>query len=170
MRSLSFINFTGVLVLVILCAAQWQNNRQYNHEINRLESIRISQAELLSERNAAIKQHLEDTRVLKSQILELTDSLRTTEGQFRLETQKVAQLEIERNQLRENIEEWAAAVENRDLRIAENQEQIQELAQLQNEAVRQYNALAEDCNEVVKLLNERTAAYNELIQQMKRIR
>jgi len=165
MKPLSFINLAGVLALAVLCAAQWQGNRQLNHEINRLESIRIAQDEQLQRRDTAIAGHLEDIETLKAKVLQLTDTLRTTEGELRAEKQKTAQLASEREQLRKSVTEWAAAVEARDERIAENQSQIQELAQLQSEAVTRYNTLAKDYNEAVKLLNERTAAYSELVNR-----
>lgn len=165
MKPLAFINLAGVLALAVLCAAQWQGNRQLNQEINRLESIRIDQVDQLDNREEAIAGHLEDIEVLKDQVLSLTDSLRTTEGELRAENQRSAQLENEREQLRESVTEWAAAVELRDERIAENQAQINELAELQNEAVTSYNALAQDYNEAVRLLNECTAAYSELVNR-----
>lgn len=165
MKRLSFINLAGVLALAVLCAAQWQGNRQLNQAINRLEGIRIDQVEQLEHRETAIARHLEDIEILKAQVLELTDTLRATEGQLRTEQLKTAQLENEREQLRESVTEWAAAVEARDERITDNQAQIKELAELQNEAVESYNTLAGDYNEAVKLLNERTAAYRELVDR-----
>lgn len=165
MKPLSFINLAGMLALAVLCAAQWQGNRLLNHEINRLEGIRIDQVDQLQRRDSAIAGHLEDIETLKAKVLQLTDALRTTEGELRVEQQRTAQLESERDQLRISVQEWALAVETRDERIAENHLQIQELAQLQNEAVNRYNTLASDHNEAVKLLNERTSAYSELVNR-----
>lgn len=165
MKRLSFINLAGVLALAVLCAAQWQGNRQLNHEIKRLEAIRIDQVEQLERRDTAIDGHLEDIEAFKAQVLKLTDTLRTTEGQLSTEQYKRAQLENEREQLRESVKSWAAAVELRDERIRDNQAQIIELAELQNEAVTSYNTLAGDYNEAVKLLNQRTAAYSELVER-----
>lgn len=154
MKSFSYLNLAGILALTVLCAAQWRENRQYNQEINRLEGIRIDQSERLDRQDTAIREHLEDIETLKSDILGLTDSLRTTEGTLRLETQKADQLERDQERLKQNIAEWRAAVEARDSRIKDYHERIGELAEMQNEAVARHNELAEDYNELVNKWNE----------------
>lgn len=165
MRVLSFINLAGLLALGVLCVAQWQDNRQLNQEINRLETIRIDQAEKLDDRDRTIGGQAEDLKILRDRLVELTESLKVTEGGLRLEEHKAAQLTVERDQLKESVKEWAEAVSRRDDRIRDNQIQIQEIAENLNETVLKYNDLAARYNESVDLLNERTAAYNQLVQQ-----
>lgn len=169
MKPIAFINLAGLLALGVLSVTQWQANRQLNHEINRIEAIRIDQTNKLDTQFTHINQQQEDNAVLKQQILELTDALRTAEGSLKIAQAKSEQLENERNQLKENINGWAVAVEARDERIKDNQAQILELSRIQKEAVEYYNTLAKDYNESVKLLNERTAAYNALVERMNKL-
>lgn len=165
MRIISFINLAGLLALGVLCVSQWQDNRQFNQEISRLESIRIDHSKKLDERDTAIRAQAADLKELRGQLLKLTDDLKTTKGELNVERQKTAQLSLERDQLKVSVQEWGVAVKNRDERIAENHKQIQELAKGLNEATLKYNALGSNYNESVKLLNQRTAEYNELVKK-----
>lgn len=161
MKSLTFINCAGLLALTVLCVAQWQDNRQFNMEIVRLESLRVDLQEKLNERDATLAGNMEDIKDLKGQIIKLTDKYRSNQGDLRLAEQKIDQLSYERDQLKENVKSWAQAVEERDERIKENQEQMMDLVRRLNEVTQKYNELATNYNETVALLNQRTAALNE---------
>jgi chromosome segregation ATPase len=169
MRIISFINLAGLLALGVLCVSQWQDNRQFNQEINRLEGIRIGHTEKLDERDKTILGQAADLKELRGQMVKLTSDLKTTKGELNLERQRNAQLSLERDRLQVSIKEWAEAVKARDERIDENQKQIQELARSVNDAVLKYNGLATNYNESVKLLNLRTAEYTELVTKFNKL-
>lgn len=166
MKTLAWINLAGVLALGVLCVAQWRDNRELNHELNRLERIRLDHATKLDERERALAGLRGDLEELKGQVLGLTDTLRQTEGKLALEERTHALAVAERDQLKEAVARWAQAVEARDTRLTENHDRIRELAQRLNDVVTRHNDIAGSYNEVVKLLNERTVAYNEVVRQL----
>lgn len=163
MRILSFINLAGLLAVGVLCAAQWQGNRQLNQEIQRLEALRIDQASKLDERDKTISGQAQDLKLLGERLTELTDELKTAEGELRLERAQSSDRARQIEELKENVSMWADAVAVRDERIESDREQIVEMAARTNDTVAKYNELAERYSENVALLNERTEAYNELV-------
>ena len=156
MRVLHFINLAGVLALGVLCIAQWQDNRQFNQEINRLEAIRIDHSEKLARQTT-------DLDSLRSHLTRLTGEVKETEGKLTLSQREASQLGIERDQLKQSVKTWADAVNARDEQIKAANEQIRELGENLNQATTKFNELATNYNGLVTQLNERTAAYNELV-------
>lgn len=167
MKTLSWINLAGVLALGVLCVAQWRGNRELNLEVNRLEGIRLDNAAKLDEKDRLVAGLHSDIGALQSQVLQLTGSLRESDGKLALAERTGAQSATERDQLKESVARCAQAVEARDARIAENHDRIRELAERLNDVVARHNEIAASYNEVVQLLNERTTAYNELVGQLK---
>lgn len=156
MRALQFINLAGVLALGVLCVAQWQDNRQFNQEINRLEAIRLSQSEQLAGQ-------ARDLDSLRAHLPRLTGELKETEGKLALSQRAAAELGAERDQLKQSVKNWAEAVNARDEQIKAANEQILELAGQIKQTALKYNELATNYNALVTQLNERTAAYNDLV-------
>jgi chromosome segregation ATPase len=162
-RLLQFINLAGVLALAVLCVAQWQSNRQFNMEISRLEAIRLDQARKLDARDTTISGQARDLESLREHLTRLTGELKDAEGKRALAEREAARLSMERDQLKESVTNWVAAVKARDERIRENQNQLQEIAGRLSETVLEYNELATNFNASVQMLDARTAAYNELV-------
>lgn len=156
-------NLIGVLGLGVLCVAQWRMDRQLNAEINRLEAIRLEQGAKLDEKDKSIRGQVADLDSLREHITRITSDLRETQGRLRLAEHEVGQLTSEREQLREGVKKWAAAVEARDEQARAGNERIQELAERLNETVRRFNELATNYNTTVQVLDERTRLYNELV-------
>jgi methyl-accepting chemotaxis protein len=165
-NALILLNLLGVLGLSILCVAQWRIDRQLNTEIHRLETIRLEQAARLEERDRTVAGHVADLSSLREHLLRVTGELKETEGAYRLASHQVTQLTSEREQLRESVQQWAAAIEVRDEQLASATQQIQELAAHANQTVLQFNELATNYNAVVNILDERTRLYNELVAKL----
>jgi chromosome segregation ATPase len=165
MRILSFVNLAGVLALAVLCVSQWQNGRRQDAEIDRLDTARIDQAAVVKERDSRIVGQVDDLKSNSEHIAALTGELKSVEGDLRVERTRNVHIEAERDQLEQSMKSWSEAVDIRDERIRENQEQLRELAANLNVTVLQYNELATNYNESVNLLNDRTAAYNDLVDR-----
>lgn len=165
MRVLAFINLAGLLALGVLCVAQWQENRRLNQDVNRLEAVRIELTDELKEREEVVAGQGRDLDDFRDRLLETTESLKSVEGELALERHTNEGLVAEREQLRDSVRKWSAAVEARDERIRENQDQLLEIGERLNDTVTRYNELATNYNESVELLNERTTAYNELVER-----
>jgi chromosome segregation ATPase len=166
MKTLSFINLAGVLALGVLCVSQWSLNRALNHEVNRLECIRMDQVSQLEERDTTLAHQAEDLSVLHGQITLLTSDLKETEGNLHTCERENSFLISEREQLKESVKKWAKAVADRDTRLKENHTQIQSLANDLNDVVQRHNELAAAYNDAIQTLNERTQAYNDLVKQL----
>lgn len=165
MRVLAFINLAGLLALGVLCVAQWQENRRLNQDVNRLEAVRIELTDELKEREEVVAGQGRDLDDFRDRLLETTESLKRVEGELALERHTNEALVSEREQLRDSVKKWSAAVETRDERIRENQDRLREIGERLNDTVTKYNELATNYNESVELLNERTTAYNELVER-----
>jgi chromosome segregation ATPase len=163
MRVMQFINLAGVLALAVLCVAQWQDNRQLNQEINRLEAIRLKQVEELDERQKTVIRQASDLESLRTHLTRLTGEAKETEGKLAVAQHDLAQLNSERDQLKQSVKDWAEAVKARDDQLRTANEQIQELAASVNDGASKYNELATNYNALVIKFNERLAAYNELV-------
>lgn len=169
MRVLQLLNLAGVLALAVLCAAQWQNNRQFNLEVNRLEAIRIDQSRKLDERGNTIAGQARDLDDLRQHLTRLTAEVKETEGKLALSQRDAAQCAAERDQLKESVRKWSEAVTARDERLRENQQQIRDLAANMSETTVKFNELATNYNAIVVQLNERTMQYNKLIERFNQI-
>ena len=163
MRALHFINLAGVLAVGVLCVAQWQNNRQLNHEINRLEAIRIDHVEQIKRKDEAAAGQSRDLETLRAHLTVKVAELKETEGKLALARLEVSQLTVERDQVKESVKNWADAVKSRDEQLKTANAEIQELAGRVNDTAVKYNELATNYNAIVRQLNERAAAYNELV-------
>lgn len=156
------LNLVGVLGLGVLCVAQWRVDRRSNAEISRLEAIRGEQAQQLGEKDRTIGGHVADLAALREHLTRLAGDLKETEGRLHGAERELGQLTAEREQLRDAVKKWSAAVDARDEQIRAGNVRIQELAVRLNDTVHKFNELATNYNASVALLNERTAAYNDL--------
>ena len=153
-----WLNTVGVVALSVLCIAQWNVNRELNHEINRLESLRQDQAEKLDERDGTIAAQAYDLKNIREQLTELTGELRKVEGELALANNQIQTLTVQKTQLEANVKQWKDAVGERDKQIKFANEHMQGL-------VKEYNALAENYKILTDELNKRIEAYNELAKR-----
>jgi len=164
-NALITLNLVGVLGLGVLCVAQWRMDRRLHAELERLEAVRVEQVQQLAERDRTINGQVSDLASLRDHITRLTGELKEIEGKFQGTERELGQVTSEREQLREAVKKWSAAVDARDEQMRAANLQIQELANRLNDTVLKFNELATNYNASVGLLNERTAAYNELVNR-----
>ena len=157
-RALTWINLSGVLLLAVLCALQWRTNRALNLQVNSLESTRIAQAAQLDEKAAALRGLTSDLDRFREQLGTTTLSQKDAETKLRASERLAAQLASERDQLKDSIAQWTAAVAARDERLTEASARIRDLSAKLNDTVAKYNALVASHNDLVKQVNDSRAA------------
>jgi len=146
-RALTWINLLGVLVLTTLCVLQWRANRSLNLDVNRLEQTRQTQSAKIDEQAATLRGLQSDLDRFREQLGSTTLSQKDAETKLRASERLAVQLANERDQLKESIAQWTAAVATRDARLTE-------LASRLNDTVAKYNALVASHNDLVKQLND----------------
>jgi chromosome segregation ATPase len=154
MKALQHINLLGVLALAVLCAAQWQRDRQLNLHVNRLEKVRFDQASRLAQQEETVRGLGADLAHFKARFTkserELNDALQKTITAER----EVRHLTVERDELKSRIGDWATAVATRDERLQQANGHVAQLSDELNAFIRRFNELATNHNQVVKELNE----------------
>ena len=153
-RLVQYLNFFGVLVLVAICVVQWQRNRALNLEVNQLIKTHQEESQKISEQAKNIAGLTSDLAILKDQISQTHSNLTEARATSRNSESQIDQLQRERDQLKESVTNWANAVEIRDQRIKESNEQMLVLSQQLNDSIRKYNALVTNYNSVVKQMDD----------------
>lgn len=145
-RRLQYANLAGVLALAILCVVQWQRDRGLNLERNRLEKARIEDAAVIRDREKTVRGLTSDLALFKEQISTTRSELGETLDRLRQVESDNTNLATERDQLKESLTNWMAAVSIRDQRINEANQRIQGLAEELNRSIRKFNELAAHYN------------------------
>jgi chromosome segregation ATPase len=153
-RALQYLNFFGVLVLAVLCAVQWQHDRQLNLQTIQLEKTRQAQQQKISEQEETARGLSADLADFKQRFKTEHDDLEDTKHKLRESENAVASLAAEREQLQESITNWTAAVAQRDALMKEANSRIEDVSTQLNVSIQKYNDLASNYNNVVKDLNE----------------
>lgn len=156
-RFMQGFNFLGVLVLVGLCALQWQANRQANLQINSLIQIRIEQTAKIDEQNLTIRNQAADLDEFRQRLTLAESLLKETQDKLVAKTALCDRLITGQNQLKAALDTWMAAVAERDLALKHADEVIQKLVTERNQAVEKFNDLAGKYNTLVKNLNTANA-------------
>jgi chromosome segregation ATPase len=156
-RTLAYLNFFGVVALTALCALQWSTNRALNLDVNQLEKSSQTQAAQLDEQAAHLRGLTTDLDRFRTQLSTTTLDLQGAHTQLRASEQLAAELARERDQLRDNLTHWRAAVALRDESLQQANERIRELGERLNTRIGTFNELVAKYNEVVRQLNEARA-------------
>ncbi|HWC59543.1 MAG TPA: hypothetical protein VHC44_07590 [Verrucomicrobiae bacterium] len=156
-RALQYLNFFGVLALAALCAIQWQHDRQLNLQTIQLEKTRQSQQQKIFEQEETARGLSADLTDFKQRFKTEHDDLEETKRKLRENETAAAALTLEREQLKESITNWTAAVAQRDVLMKEANSRIEEVSAQLNGSIRKYNELATNYNNVVRELNEARA-------------
>lgn len=159
-RTLARLNLLGILLLAVLCAAQWRANRAAHQELARQERAARAQAGELNEARKALAGTQEDLERFRGQLGQVTTEARDSGVRQRGLQQQLDQASAERDQLRGSVTNWAAAVEARDVRIIEANERLEKLALELDSTVGRFNALATEHNALV-------GRYNSLADQVR---
>ncbi len=157
-RTLTWINLSGVLLLTVLCALQWRTNRALNLDVNSLEQTRQTQSARLDEQAATLCGLTSDLGRFRDQLGATTLSQKDTETKLRASEHLASQLARERDQLKDAIAQWTAAVAARDERLNEANARIRDLSAKLNNTVAKYNALVASHNDLVQQLNDGRSA------------
>jgi len=152
-RSLQYINSIGVLALAVLCVFQWQANRRFNMEANRLEKIRIEQAAQIQDQSQKLKGYTDDLESFRGQLTRANVNAGETEKKQIAAERQLQQLKLESEQLKASVTNWAEAVAARDERLKEANQRIVDLSAQLNTNILSYNKLATNYNAVVSQLN-----------------
>jgi chromosome segregation ATPase len=169
-RTLTWLNLAGVGALALLCVFQWRTNRALNLDVNALEKTNQLQAVKISGQQKNIQGLSADLENFRTQLTRAQSELRDTSAKLSTCERDNAQLTTERDQLKDNIEKWTAAVHLRDQRIAEANDRIREVGHRLKEGADKFNQLATRYNEIVKQMDELTAKYNALVTQLEEAR
>jgi chromosome segregation ATPase len=164
-RFLQWFNFAGVLLLVVLSVSQWSANREANLEINRLESVRISNEKVIAEKEQELLGAKSDLDSFREQLRDQSARLKKANDLATSNRREIAELSAERDQLKQAVESWSAAVADRDARLKEQNEMLRQLSADRNKAVTDFNQLGEKYNGVVADLNKRTDDFNALVEK-----
>lgn len=152
-RRLQYWNLIGVLALGVLCVFQWRHDRQLNLDLNDSRKAIQAQERLLAESTNTINGLTADLAGFKESYAaartEATELHKKVSG---LEREN-GQLTGERDQLKESITNWAAAVTVRDERLKEANARLTELVAKLNDSITKFNSLATNYNSVVDQLN-----------------
>jgi chromosome segregation ATPase len=169
-RTLTWLNLAGVAALAVLCTFQWRANRTLNLDINALQKTGLAQTARLAEQDRTLAGLTADLEDFRAQITRAHTELRETAGRLRDREQAVAALTAERDQLKDQLASWAAAVQLRDQRIAEANDRIREVGERLRDSVEKFNGLATRYNERTQQLNELTTRYNAVVEQLNQAR
>jgi hypothetical protein len=113
-----------------------------NLDAARRERIRLEQSSKLAEQDRSLQGDAADLDRYREQLTRLTAARKESEQQAVAFNRTNRQLAAEREQLRESVTNWSAAVAARDVRLQELGEELARLAAERNEAVARFNALA----------------------------
>lgn len=153
-RFIPYLNFIGVLVLAGICVTQWRQNRTLNLEVNQMQRTHQQETQKIAEQEKSIRGLTTDLTVLKEQFGQSHSNLTATRASLHKLEGASRQSALERDQLKESVTNWAAAVTARDERIQTANQEILSLSGQLNASIRKYNTLASNYNSTVKQLDE----------------
>lgn len=153
-RTLQWLNLVGVLGLAALCVVQWQRDRRLNLDLRDSEKTRMAHEQKLSEQEKNLRGLTDDLTQMKEHLGRISGEAKDSQKKLQETERDNLQLTNEREQLRQNVTNWANAVKLRDERLGEANEQIRSLGENLKASVEKYNQLATNYNSVVDDLNK----------------
>jgi uncharacterized phage infection (PIP) family protein YhgE len=141
-----------------------------NLEVNRLEKVRQTQEEKISEQEKAANGLNADLARFKEQFKEAHSDANEARQSLRKLENENSQLLREREQLKVSVTNWAAAVTARDESLKEANERLRDTASRLNESILKFNELASNYNASVKRFNELATNYNSVVTQLNEAR
>jgi chromosome segregation ATPase len=146
-RILGIFNFLGIMVLIVLSAAQWQHNSRLENNVQRLDKTRIDQAAKIADQEKALKDDATDLEDLRQR-------LSLSESELKSAIADRDRFAAEGKQLKIALDKWTNAVKERDAAIKQASDLIQKLAIERNDAITKFNALADKYNAIAKQLED----------------
>ncbi len=135
-RGLALFNALGVAILAVVACLQWWSNRAQHEQFLEEHRVReASETELAEVRKRATSLD-GDVERLKAG---LTDAQKVADEGSTARQQAETQLKtltMERDQLRQHLAKWEAAVRDRDARVEELSKQLKESRERLDEAIK----------------------------------
>lgn len=152
-RRLQYWNLVGVVALGVLCVFQWRHDRQLNLELNESKKTLQAQELQLAENVKTLEGLSADLAGFKQRYTSARTEATELQSKLQASDRANAQLTNERDQLKESITNWVAAVTVRDERLKEANVRLTELVTKLNDSITKFNSLATNYNSVVDQLN-----------------
>ena len=152
-RLLEKLNLLGVVILALLCVAQWKINRAANLHLQSAQKQNHEQAKKISDHEKTIQANTTDLETFRTQLSSTKTAEKDLEKNLADAERNSFQLKSETAALKTAITNWAAAVETRDQQLRQAATNIQSLVQTRDDAIEKYNALAKRQNELVAEIN-----------------
>ena len=152
-RFLEKINLLGVVILAVLCVAQWKINRAANLELQTTQLLNREQTTRISEQEKTIQASTADLEAFRGQLVTTKGSEKNLEKKLAELERKTLQLASENGALKSSVTNWAAAVETRDHQLHQAVTNIQTLVFSRDDAIEKFNDLAKRQNELVAEIN-----------------
>ncbi|MDR2512784.1 MAG: hypothetical protein LBD01_03175 [Puniceicoccales bacterium] len=163
---LSALNLTGVLVLAVFCALQWQREAANTREINALLKTKHDNEITIRELRGTTASLERDLAQFKQHYADTSAELEKCEASLRDAKRDNARLTQDCEQLKDNIKVWEAAVKERDQRIVEAISRLKEFSEQLQASIIRYNDLATKYNALVarenKTRQDLAQAYKDL--------
>jgi septal ring factor EnvC (AmiA/AmiB activator) len=149
-RILQAVNGVGVLLLVGLCALQWQDNRRLAADNNRLTQTTRDQAAKMADQDKTLAADAIDLADLRQQLGDSELKQKQAESARARVTAQRDQLSAQVAADQSALNSWKGAVAQRDQVIAQAAQQQQTLAHQRDDVIGRFNDLANRYNSLVK--------------------
>ena len=168
MKFLTCMNLVGVVALVVLCAIQWQVNREYNLRVIALDGTRQQQAAAIADRDTTIAGYKSDLEEFRKRLEKSESALKDlekkidglTEARDKANAERDAAASArdealaDRDALKKSLDSWIAAVKQRDEALKKAGQDAEQWLKGRNDAVTRFNDLATKYNALVKDWND----------------
>lgn len=148
-RFLQIANFLGVAALAGLCVAQWHANSRAVAAADRLQQIRQDQAGKIADQQKTIAADSTEMDDLHQRLSDAQAAAKSAQEKLARLTAQCDALQQQQAQFKSTLDQWQAALAQRDQTIRKAGDEIQKLAQQRDDAIRrgndavaQYNRLA----------------------------
>jgi chromosome segregation ATPase len=163
------------LALCALCVAQWAREASFRARMNELERDLVGQGRLRSEAVAQAEvftQEIERLTTLRAdteaRLLEMTARVQELEQANRPRDEKLAALESEVTQLRDEAGAAREALARSTAAVAGQNSAVEEHNAIIEKASTQLKKVTAERDEAIEKLNARTRAYNELVNAQRK--
>jgi chromosome segregation ATPase len=152
-------NFLGIIVLAVLCAAQWQINSRVTAHARLLELTVEQQRSKLDDDAKTIKTYTSDLEDFRQRLALSEQQLKELDEKLSHEINDRNAIAAERDDLKIALGKWMAAVADRDKTINQARDQLHKLADDRNDAVQKLNDLTDKYNALVKQWNDQQSKH-----------
>jgi chromosome segregation ATPase len=149
---MKYLNLLGVIGLAALCVAQGRQDQLLNLRAGGLDRTCAEQAEAIRKKDLTLKGNEADLGELHGRLERAGAAIEESEAKLAKATENVSQLTAERDGLKAAVENWTAAVAERDKALKDAGQRITSTATERNEAIEKFNDLATKYNGMVKEL------------------